>query len=109
MAASPGPNVFPPRKTGETSLETPTIHQLNGNRLILFSGLYPIRSAISDDNGATWSPLAPIGDFGGIVAMSSVIKLKNGSDMARFSRPWLLLENRVNYESLRSLQNPLHR
>jgi hypothetical protein len=75
---------LPTPKNWETSLETPTIHQLNGNRLILFSGLYPIRSAISDDNGATWSPLAPIGDFGGIVAMSSVIKLKNGNYMAVF-------------------------
>ncbi len=75
---------LPTPQNWETSLETPTIHQLNGNRLILFSGLYPIRSAISDDNGATWSPLAPIGDFGGIVAMGSVERLKNGDYMALF-------------------------
>lgn len=67
-----------------TSLETPTIHRLYGQRLILFSGLYPIRSSISNDNGATWTPLAPIGDFGGIVAMSSLLRLANGDFMAVF-------------------------
>jgi hypothetical protein len=55
-----------------------------GSRLILFSGLYPIRSSISEDNGAHWSPLAPIGNFGGIVAMSSVLRLHNGHYMAVF-------------------------
>ena len=44
-------------------------------RLVVFSGLHPIRRAYSDDDGATWSPLEPIGDFGGIVAMSSVVAL----------------------------------
>ncbi len=71
-----------------TSLETPTIHRTidkqGKRRLVLFSGLYPIRSAVSEDDGASWSPLAPIGDFGGIVAMSTVIRLKNGDYMAVF-------------------------
>ncbi|MCR9247723.1 MAG: GDSL-type esterase/lipase family protein [bacterium] len=71
-----------------TSKETPTIHRLTDpagkERLVLFSGLYPIRSSISEDNGATWTPLAPIGDFGGIVAMSSVVRLKNGEYAAFF-------------------------
>ncbi|MBL8238619.1 MAG: exo-alpha-sialidase [Bryobacterales bacterium] len=75
---------LPTPKNWETSLETPTIHLLDKDRLILFSGLYPIRSSISDDNGATWTPLAPIGDFGGIVAMSSLLRLKNGDFMAVF-------------------------
>lgn len=61
-----------------TSLETPTIHRVVGpdgtRRLILFSGLHPIRMAVSEDDGRTWSPLAPIGGFGGIVAMSSVVE-----------------------------------
>lgn len=63
-----------------TSLETPTIHRVidaqGKKRLILFSGLYPIRQATSEDDGQTWSPLKPIGEFGGIVAMASVIALK---------------------------------
>lgn len=71
-----------------TSKETPTIHRVidakGTKRLIMFSGLYPIRMAVSEDDGARWSPLAPIGDFGGIVAMSSVERLKNGDYMALF-------------------------
>ena len=71
-----------------TSLETPTIHRVvdrqGKKRLILFSGLYPIRMAVSEDDGRTWTPLAPIGDFGGIVAMGSVERLKDGRYMALF-------------------------
>lgn len=71
-----------------TSKETPTIHcvvdRRGRKRLILFSGLYPIRMSVSEDDGRTWTPLAPIGDFGGIVAMSSVERLKNGDYMALF-------------------------
>jgi hypothetical protein len=72
----------------ETSQEVPTIYRTIDNggtrRLILFSGLYPIRMAVSEDDGATWSPLQPIGDFGGIVAMASVERLANGNYMALF-------------------------
>jgi hypothetical protein len=75
---------LPTPKNWETSLETPTIHRLDKGRLIVFSGLYPIRSSTSDDNGATWTPLAPIGDFGGIVAMSSLVRLKTGEFLAVF-------------------------
>ena len=46
--------------------------------LILFSGLYPIRMSVSEDDGRTWSELAPIGPFGGIVAMASVVPLRTG-------------------------------
>ncbi|MBL8752439.1 MAG: exo-alpha-sialidase [Planctomycetes bacterium] len=71
-----------------TSLETPTIHRIVDRaakaRLVLFSGLHPIRSSISTDEGATWTPLAPIGDFGGIVAMASVVALANGTHAAFF-------------------------
>lgn len=42
-----------------TSLEVPTVFPVVGpdgtRRLILFSGLYPIRLAVSDDEGETWS------------------------------------------------------
>jgi hypothetical protein len=47
-------------------------------RLIVFSGLFPIRSSISEDDGRSWTDLRPIGDFGGIVAMSSLVKLRTG-------------------------------
>ena len=71
-----------------TSLEVPTIYRTedkNGvKRLIMFSGLYPIRMAYSEDDGFTWTQLEPIGDFGGIVAMGDVIRLNNGKYMAFF-------------------------
>ncbi len=79
---------LPVPENWSTSKETPTIHRViapdGTKRLILFSGLYPIRMAHSEDDGLNWSPLAPIGDFGGIVAMASVERLKNGDYMALF-------------------------
>ena len=71
-----------------TSQEVPTLYPVvdrdGTRRLIVFSGLYPIRMAISEDNGDTWSPLEPIGDFGGIVAMGDLIRLHDGRYMAFF-------------------------
>ncbi len=71
-----------------TSQEVPTLYPVvdrdGTRRLIMFSGLYPIRMAISEDNGDTWSPLEPIGDFGGIVAMGDLIQLRDGRYMAFF-------------------------
>ncbi|MFH1747761.1 MAG: GDSL-type esterase/lipase family protein [Planctomycetota bacterium] len=71
-----------------TSREVPTIHRVVNKqgvkRLIMFSGLYPIRMAVSEDDGATWTPLKPIGDYGGIVAMGCVARLKNGDYVAMF-------------------------
>ena len=65
-----------------TSKETPTLHRVIGSdgkkRIILFSGLFPIRMSVSEDDGKSWTPLKKIGDFGGIVAMSSVFKTKTG-------------------------------
>jgi hypothetical protein len=67
-------------KSWETSRETPTIHRVidaaGTRRLILWSGLYPARISISENDGANWSELAPAGDWGGIVVMSSVVRLK---------------------------------
>ncbi len=69
----------PPNWT--TSGETPTIHRVvdpaGKKRLIVFSGLKPIRTAISEDDGATWTELKPIGTYGGIVPMASVVELKD--------------------------------
>jgi BNR repeat-like domain len=74
---------LPTPKNWETSLETPTLHRVvdaqGKKRVIMFSGLYPIRMAVSENDGETWSELKPIGDFGGIVAMGTVIELKTGA------------------------------
>ncbi len=71
---------LPTPKSWETSLEVPTLHRVvdaNGKkRIIMFSGLHPIRMAVTEDDGANWSELAPIGNFGGIVTMGTVIDLK---------------------------------
>jgi len=73
-----------------TSLEVPTIYRVvdaaGTRRLILFSGLYPVRLSVSADDGLTWSELTPIGRFGGIVAMSSLVELRTarGHYMALF-------------------------
>lgn len=79
---------LPVPRNWTTSKETPTIHRVidreGVKRLILFSGLYPIRMSVSEDDGRSWTPLAPIGDFGGIVAMASVERLNNGDYLAFF-------------------------
>lgn len=63
-----------------TSLEVPTLHRVvdadGTRRLIMWSGLYPARLAVSEDNGLHWTELKPVGDWGGIVVMGSVEKLK---------------------------------
>ncbi|HVJ68124.1 MAG TPA: sialidase family protein, partial [Caulifigura sp.] len=50
---------LPTPKSWETSKETPTLHRVvdaaGDKRIILFSGLFPIRMAVSADDGATWS------------------------------------------------------
>ena len=70
------------------SQEVPTIYPVvdrqGAKRHIMFSGLYPILMASSVDDGETWTPLEPIGDFGGIVAMADLVALKDGSHMALF-------------------------
>lgn len=72
-----------------TSRETPTIHRTidprtGKKRLILFSGLYPCRMAVSENDGASWTALMPVGDWGGIVTMGSVVHLRNGDYVAMF-------------------------
>ena len=81
-------NRLPVPDNWKSSLEVPTIYRVidsNGlKRLILFSGLYPIRMAVSNDDGNVWTALEPIGDFGGIVGMADMVRLKNGNYMAFF-------------------------
>ncbi len=73
-----------------TSLETPTLHRVvdaqGHRRLIVWSGLWPARLSVSEDNGSTWSPLKAVGDWGGIVVMGSVepVRHRSGHYLAWF-------------------------
>ena len=72
-----------------TSKEVPTIHRVidaqGTKRLILWSGLYPARLSVSEDDGRTWSELKPAGDWGGIVVMGFVEALSTpGHYLAMF-------------------------
>jgi hypothetical protein len=67
----------------------PTIHRVIDEkglkRIILWSGLYPARLAVSENEGATWSGLRPVGEWGGIVVMGAVVDLKTpGHYLAMF-------------------------
>ena len=79
---------LPTPKSWETSLEVPTLHRVvdasGKKRIIMFSGLYPIRMAVTEDDGASWSELKPIGNFGGIVTMATVISLKTPGEYLAF-------------------------
>lgn len=71
---------LPTPESWKTSMEVPTLHRVvdasGKKRIIMFSGLHPIRMAVTEDDGDSWSELAPIGNFGGIVTMGTVIDLK---------------------------------
>lgn len=73
---------LPTPKSWETSKETPTVHRVispdGHRRVIMFSGLYPARMAVSKDDGESWSELEPVGEWGGIVVMGSVEPLRTG-------------------------------
>ncbi len=65
-----------------TSKEVPTLHKVVGpdgtKRIIMWSGLYPARLAVTEDDGANWSELKVAGDWGGIVVMGFVEALSTG-------------------------------
>ncbi len=80
---------LPTPESWATSKEVPTIHRVidtaGKKRLIMWSGLYPARLAVSENDGKTWSPLKPVGDWGGIVVMGFVERLKTpGRYLAMF-------------------------
>jgi hypothetical protein len=80
---------LPVPESWATSKEVPTIHRVidpetGKRRLIMFSGLYPTRLAVSEDDGASWSELEPVGEWGGIVVMGDVVRLKDGRYLAMF-------------------------
>ena len=62
---------LPTPENWKTSKEVPTIHRMvdrqGKKRLIMWSGLHPAKLAVSEDDGANWSPLKPVGDWGGKV------------------------------------------
>ncbi|MFT5080221.1 MAG: lysophospholipase L1-like esterase [Planctomycetota bacterium] len=80
---------LPTPESWATSQEVPTIHRVidpktGQKRLIMWSGLYPARLSVSEDDGASWSELEQVGDWGGIVVMGFVERLSNGSYVAMF-------------------------
>jgi hypothetical protein len=70
---------LPTPESWATSKEVPTIHRVvdadGKKRLIMWSGLYPARLAVSKDDGASWSELEAVGNWGGIVVMGFVAQL----------------------------------
>jgi len=77
-------------KNWKTSKEVPTLHRVIGpdgkKRIIMWSGLYPSRLAVSEDDGESWTPLNEVGDWGGIVVMGFVepIGSQRGQYLAMF-------------------------
>ncbi len=73
---------LPTPESWKTSKEVPTLHRVIGpdgkKRVIMFSGLYPTRMAVSEDNGESWSELEQVGDWGGIVVMGTLFPLRTG-------------------------------
>ncbi len=72
-----------------TSKEVPTLHRVidaqGKKRIIMWSGLYPARLAVTEDDGQHWSELKKVGNWGGIVVMGFVEKLKTpGKYLAMF-------------------------
>lgn len=74
---------LPTPATWVSSREVPTLHRVIGpdgtKRLIMWSGLYPARLAVSSDDGHSWSELQKVGDWGGIVVMGFVEPLSTGA------------------------------
>jgi hypothetical protein len=90
---------LPTPENWSTSLEVPTLHRVvdadGKKRIIMWSGLYPARLAVSEDDGASWSPLKKVGDWGGIVVMGAVVSLKPpGHNVAFFHDDGRFLTNK---------------
>lgn len=71
---------LPVPESWATSQEVPTLHRLveasGKKRIVLFSGLYPVRMAHSEDEGGSWTELTPVGEWGGIVTLGSHFELR---------------------------------
>lgn len=70
-----------------TGLECPTIYRMEDafgkSRLFIFSGRYPFRVSVSEDDGESFSEFTKIGNFGGYF-ISTVIPFGKGKYMALF-------------------------
>ena len=59
---------LPTPATWATSKEVPTLHRMTDakgkKRIIMWSGLYPARTAVSEDEGKSWSELQKAGGLG---------------------------------------------
>ncbi|QDU56769.1 sialidase family protein [Aeoliella mucimassa] len=80
---------LPTPSSWATSQEVPTLHRVvdaeGTKRIIMWSGRYPARLAVSEDDGQSWSELKQVGDWGGIVVMGFVEPLaKPGHYLAMF-------------------------
>lgn len=80
---------LPTPSSWATSKEVPTLHRVvdaaGKKRIIMWSGLYPARLAVTEDDGQNWGELKPAGDWGGIVVMGFTEPLKTpGHYMAMF-------------------------
>lgn len=75
-------NRIPTPASWATSKEVPTLHRVidgkGTKRIIMWSGLYPARLSVTEDDGENWSELKPAGNWGGIVVMGFVEPLKTG-------------------------------
>lgn len=64
-----------------SSREVPTLHRMTDaagrKRIVMFSGLYPVRMAVTEDEGKTWSELLLVGDWGGIVTMGCHFEIRD--------------------------------
>ena len=73
---------LPTPESWVTSREVPTLYRVEDaegkKRIIMFSGLYPARMAVTEDDGITWSEIDSVGDWGGIVVMGAMAELKTG-------------------------------
>ena len=73
---------LPTPESWATSKEVPTLYRVEDaegkKRIIMFSGLYPTRMAVTEDDGITWSEIDSIGDWGGIVVMGAMTELDTG-------------------------------
>ena len=73
---------LPVPESWATSRETPTLMRTvdaqGVKRIVMWSGLYPIRTSISEDDGYTWTELKAVGDWGGITVMGSTTPLNTG-------------------------------
>jgi len=100
---------LPTPKSWATSKEVPTLHRVidakGVKRIIMFSGLYPVRMAVTEDDGKTWSELKQVGDWGGIVTMGCVEKLRTGAGhyMAMFHDDGRFFAGKPNVTSPRAI------